>query len=526
MRPPRRLALAAGALALGLAFLAAAGELGRERSPGFTVDWDPWTGRGRVTQVLPSGDVYSICLQCGYEGYAGGLWVGSLNGSGFGWLPATPIPGFPLINLFCAQDESLVDEATGREYDPGWSQNFGRGDDGARLEYVGGAVLADGRDGGDVVLRSVNRADCFEVTRHLLWPRGAAYVVISSRVRNVCPQALTFSLWTGEDPWIGTYRSSDGDVGWHAGGLVRTERALDGRAFRWGGMIDLGNELLGQSAAPFSNAADFLLPDPALPPPDRAFFANRFAHEAGDVDPARPLDNRSLTAFNLGWVGRRLAPGEAAVFRYALGHARSGPPGSVPGVPDIPPAHWAFAAADLDPADGLHAAPATGVRFREEDILVTVDPPLLRVEGLYVFENATDTPRQSTMFYPLPIDEWHLPPEDVAVRGVAAWEPRPAGLSWRVDVPARGTATVAVRYAQRCLVPDGRYVLTSTQRWGAPLDRARYEVRWTAAADPLRATLPGVPAVREGVSTLRWEGRAVLPLHDLVIQWPGAGRSR
>ncbi|MBM4372961.1 MAG: hypothetical protein FJ098_15005, partial [Deltaproteobacteria bacterium] len=147
----------------------------------FTVGWDPDTGRGMVSQVLPDGDRFELCLQCRYPGYAGGLWAGSMNGSGFLWIPSTPRRGFSSLNLFCAQDESLWDHEEGLEYDCGWSQNFGRGDDGVRLEYLQGEVLGDGR-AGDLVLRSVNRGGCWELIRYLFWPRAAAWWLVATHV--------------------------------------------------------------------------------------------------------------------------------------------------------------------------------------------------------------------------------------------------------------------------------------------------------------------------------------------------------
>ena len=127
---------------------------------GFTVEWDPGTGRGRVTQRMDDGDRYDLCLQCRYPGYAGGLWIGSMNDSGMLWTPAAPRAGFPTLNLFCAQDESLWDHEEDLEYDCGWSENFGRGDDGVRMEFLDGEILRDGGEGG-VVLRSLNRGGCW-----------------------------------------------------------------------------------------------------------------------------------------------------------------------------------------------------------------------------------------------------------------------------------------------------------------------------------------------------------------------------
>jgi hypothetical protein len=487
--------------------------------PGFFVGWDPVSGKGRVAQRMPNGDAYVLCLQCRYPGYAGGLWIGSMSGSGLLWIPKRPPPGFRTLNIFCAQDESILDEDTAVEYDSGWSENFGRGDDGVRLDYVEGAVLEDG-EAGDVVLRSTNRKDCIEVTRYLLWPRAAEHVVLSSTIRNVCDMTKRLAFWTGEDPWIGRYLSSDGDVGWYSGGLVPTEKSIDGAEFVHGGMYDLGNELLGQSSQPFSNAANFIALDPSLPKPSHVLFANAFAHDPAEIDPRRPLDNESLTALNIGWPGLRLDAGATVHFRYALGRAHTGASGTTPTVPEIPRAQWTFdrpyrraATAEVVPGD---AGPP--IRFAEETIRLSVDPPYLHVDAEYVFENRSSTDRGTSMFYPFPIDDDHPYPDSIEVEG-ARHRPHRSGVIWVVRVPAQSTASVTVRYRQEARTAEARYILRSTHAWGEPLDRGTYEVSWPSGLRGVRVSYPGSRTEDGGRVHLRFERKKFMPDRDLIVKW-------
>lgn len=154
---------------------------------------------------------------------------------------------------------------------------------------------------------------------------------------------MRFDLWTGDDPWIGLYASSEGDVGWTPKGLVRNETAFGTGQFTIGGLCDLGK--VGEKPGSFSNQANFFALDPALPLPDFAAFANRFAHGTKDVDPRRPLDNKSMTALNLGWRARTLAPGEAMDLALALGMARTrdgdaAEPETLPQLPALGDADW------------------------------------------------------------------------------------------------------------------------------------------------------------------------------------------
>ena len=516
---------------------------------GFEVAWDPGTGKGMVTQRMPDGDRYDLCLQCRYPGYAGGLWVGSMNGSGLLWTPADPSAGFPTLNLFCAQDESLWDHAEEVEYDSGWSENFGRGDDGVRMEYLDGEILRDGADG-ELALRSLNRGGCWEMTRYLLWPRGAAHVLIAAHLRNACHAPRRFSFWTGEDPWIGTYKTSEGDVGWTDDGLVRTEAVVDPSAFRWGGLYDLGNALAGEAAGSFSGAANFIMPDPSTPP-DRVLFANRFAHGADEVTPGKPLDNETLTAINLGWVDRELAPGETFRVVYAMGRASTPwegrpapmwegrpapmwegrpapnrPETGLPQVPEIPAEDWRFDRVfHRATEDTIRKGPAATaprfdlpIRFKEEMISVTVEPPWLIVDGLYIFENQTDGPHQATMFYPVPVDDTHALPEAWEVQG-ARWRKAPKGILWRLELGPRQERSVTVTYRQRCATSEARYILTSTARWGAPLDKGAYEVRWPADLPGVGVSYDGERSIDGEQAVLRFTREDFLPDRDLLIHW-------
>ena len=474
---------------------------------------------------MADGDRYELCLHCKYPGYAGGLWVGSQDGSGFLWVPAKPPEGFPSLNLFCAQDESIRDEDEGLEYDAGWSENLGRGDDGVRLEYRGGAVVSDGSGGGDLVLRSVNGRGCHEVTKLLLWPRGVGYVVVSTTLRNVCDHPKRLSFYTGDDPWIGRYKTSDGDVGWTAAGLVRTEAAIDPTTFRHGGLYDLGNALLGQSSAPFSNVASFIALDPTLPPPSVVLFANAFAHDPAEVDPSRPLDNRSMTALNIGWRGVVLEPGGALRVRYALGRATSGEPGTTPTIPEIPRRHWQLDEAVSGGKVGAGRRGPLPLRFESETIHVSLDPPLLRVEAEYVFRNRLTAPYAGTMFYPFPLDEEHPYPTEVEVDG-APFHRHERGLLWRLHVPPLAEARVRVRYTQPTRSQEARYILTSTSRWGEPLAHAEYRVDWPAALEGVTVSYEGEQTVEEGRRVLRFARDDFQPERDIVVSWGGAGAER
>lgn len=501
--------------------------------PGFHVEWSPTLGKGAISQVIEGDGTYRICLGCLYPGYSGGLWIGSMRASGFEWRPERPIPGFGGLNLFCAQDETIVDLATKAEYEPGWSQNFGRGDDGVTLAYLRGDIVQDGTQGRDLLLRSVNAAGCYRQTRYLLWPRGKPFVVVSLYIENVCDYPISFDFWTGDDPWIGRYETSEGDVGWTPDGIVRSEAVLDPTKFRTAGFYDLGNDLLGESAARFSNVANFMTLDPSTAVPTHAFFANRFAHDPGEIDPKKPLDNQSITALNIGWKGVSLKPGQQWRLAYAMGRADTQRPEELPGqgtqakipsAPALDPALWHFDQAVHAAEDQAWGAKKkkSGVeapmQFREETIHVTVNPPDMTVDALYIFENHSEIALNMGMYYPFPLEPELAYPHQVDVKG-ARFKRTPTGLLWKLSLTPHGAATVEVKYTQRCLGALARYILTSTAFWNRSLEKGHYRVDWPSTLPNVSVSYPGTRRSEGGREFLEWEANDFMPTKDIVVTW-------
>lgn len=453
-------------------------------------EWDPKTGKGAVLSYLKNGDVLRTCFQCGFPGYTGGLVIGSYNGSGMGLYPKTPIRGFKSINVFCAQDESLRDHGDGLEYSYGWSENYGTGRDGQRLEYVRGQVLEASAE--RVVLRSQNRGGCYRVEKVATTRAGAHFWIIATRVTNTCKEPTRLDLFSGDDPWIGLYKSSDGDVGWTPDGLVRHEKRLPRGRFTAGGLYDLGNRALGQKEGSFSGQANFFLLDPATPLPHRAYFANRFAHADSEVDEKKELTHKSLTALNLGWTGLELKPGQGFTFALALGLAEVGKPGEVPKLPEISPADWSLWRAHLQ--EGNPKPGAAGLEFAAERVELDLAKDRLTVTGTYHLRNRSNAAGAASISFPIITAADRPAPAGVTVNGLRVplvkASDNTVEARFPVSFPPRGLVRFTVRYSQDHSGRRAAYMVTSARRWPAPIDRAVFIVRHPAAMGAVKVAHP------------------------------------
>ena len=488
-------------------------------------NWDPETGKGVVIHHLAGGDMLSTCFHCGYPGYTGGLLIGNYGGLGLGFYPKQPIRGFQSINVFCAQDESIWDRDEHKEYTYGWSENFGTGPDGVRLEYTRGRVIEPGPD--RVILESENAGGCYRVRKIAMTRKETRFWVVATRVTNRCQRPVHFDFFTGDDPWIGTYHSAEGDVGWTSDGIVRREKLFRRGEFLAGGMYDLGNRESGEQEFGYSEQANFFLLDPGLPLPDLAAYANSFAHDERDIDPKHVLVKTKMIALNLGWRERMLLPNEGFTAAFAMGLADPGlarSPGypAMPALPEVTDDDWSSWRKYL--GDGRVEQSGDDIAFVSERVELKLSARDLHVIGQYRLLNRG---RGSTGFqiaFPILVDASHPAPGEVLVDGQAV----PIVRSGRGTVEARfpmsigpnGLKRFVVDYVQSHADRKAAYVVTTANLWAEPLVHASFVVsyprslgkvslsyppdRVTAKGDRVEALIIRQPFVPNREFEMRW----------------------
>jgi hypothetical protein len=481
--------------------------------------WDPRTGRGIVTHHQPGQGTMRTSFHVGYPGYTGGLVIGGYSSSGLAWVPEQPKPGFPSINVFCAQDESIWDRDERREYTYGWSENYGTGPDGERLEYVSGRVIESTRE--RVVLESENAGGCYHVRKVASTWASTQFWVIATRISNRCNHSVHFDFFSGDDPWIGLYKSSDGDVGWTPSGVVRSEQRFELGEFTAGGLWDLGNAALGQSEGTFSNQADFFALDPTLALPDEANFANRFAHRKSEVDPSKALDNHTMTALNLGWTNQELAPQSFRDFAFALGLAVTSDASTVPRLPELSDEHWSRWRKRSSPKTG---SVRDSAEFVAELVELDISRESMQVHGIYYVNNPTTASAAFTIGFPINVAAERPAPETVLVDGheaaVVPESSQRVSASFSISVPALSVRSFDVRYTQPHRGRRAEYVVTSALTWKRPLDRAVFRIRAAAELGPVRTSYPARIVRSDSVTrNLTIVRQPFVPDREMTITW-------
>lgn len=299
------------------------------------LDWNESDGSGHVLSRLPGGQL----LATSFGRYLSddgvdtrGLFVGGgfpdavadetgnrLSDTGMAWFD-----GRRWLHIWCSSNEAILSAASPEaiSYPSSW-------------RFLGSRIVRSGRK--RLVLSSSHEARLdgvpIRIDRFAYFRAGETFFRLGIRIRNEGDRPVPVMYVYGDEPWLGSYGSSAGNVGWTRDGLVERSSLVDTRKHRYFGMFDCGNSLLG-NGHDFTMAANFIewLGSNV---PGNAYFCNRAGYDEDDIRAGNPLssDTRFLGAE---WGPARLSPGEETKIFLAIGMAPLDPLTRLPAKPDVP----------------------------------------------------------------------------------------------------------------------------------------------------------------------------------------------
>jgi len=291
--------------------------------------WDKANGRGFIKNSWPDGRKLVINLTRFRDSngkYPSGIFIG-------GGLPPSD-PDYQFMN----------NEATGMTYFDGqrWYHVWCNSNEGlispmspflvnypSDWTYKGSRVIED--DGRSLTIES-RHSFMFtgvpvDANRTLFYTAGDSYVIIATEFTNRGTTSLPFQYMYGDEPWIGYFGSSAGDVGWMERELILEEREVNVQRNNYFGMFDYGNELAGEDHR-FTGIANFIEWDRDQRP-DRAYISN---FSGGVVNTAKrvPLVSPTNRFIGLQYGPKIIKPGESFTFTIAVGMAGHDPKNGFP----------------------------------------------------------------------------------------------------------------------------------------------------------------------------------------------------
>lgn len=295
--------LLAGVSLAGARALVHAGDRLSAAGPYLDAEWDDALGRGLVRNHLGDGTELHTFLarfeNGGADGNARhGVFVGGSvpdvaadvamsNESGMAFRDGSG----RWRHVWCNANEAIWDDAAQQTIET-W-----------RYEYLGSRVL--GHDSTRFVVSSAHRVLVsgvpLRMERTATFRAGERFLTLEVAFTNEGDRDAAFSWLYGDEPWVGNFGSSYGNLGWTEEGVFADEAMLDARRVRTAGIVDTN-----------SGTAAFLAWPPAAPP-DMLYVSNRM----GLLVPGVPLASGEIF---IGTEWREvLRPGERRVMRLAIG---------------------------------------------------------------------------------------------------------------------------------------------------------------------------------------------------------------
>ncbi len=290
--------------------------------PGLFLDWDAHDGTGHIAITRPDGRKLRIFFSR-FRDSLGEVTHGLFLGGGApgdeepgGGTPEdqtgmTLFDGQRWLHIWCNANELLMPARLGAAnlYPSQW-------------EFRGSAVLRETPT--EVALGSTHRVSLdgvpHRVDRYVLARASETYFLLAQKITNLGHQPVPYYYVYGDEPWLGNFGGSQGDVGWLEERLVLHEERIDTVRHSYAGMFDWGNKAAteGNVYTGVSNFIEWL----GDRPPDLAYFGN--GPHAPSTDPRRvlvPLYSPDSRMLNVQWGPEPLQPGQSRLYLLAIGAA-------------------------------------------------------------------------------------------------------------------------------------------------------------------------------------------------------------
>lgn len=303
--------------------------------PSLELEWDEESGSGYVASRYHGGSrlvtSFGRFLADGGEEQEG-LFVGgglpeSIVGDNLARLNETGMAfwdGNRWLHIWCSTNEVISSASGDTRMVPPFTWRF-----------LGSRVLHNSPR--HVVLSSSHEAMIdgapLRIDRFAYFHAEETFFRLGIRFRNEGTRPVSFYYLYGDEPWLGDYGSSAGNIGWTAAGLVQRVSTIDPVAQRYAGFFDCGNTLVSprRDFTMTANFIEWLGSDI----PELVYFSNGAGFDPNEVAGGVPL--WSNTRFlGVQWGPRELAPGEETTLFLAIGMASADPATGLPVKPDVP----------------------------------------------------------------------------------------------------------------------------------------------------------------------------------------------
>lgn len=185
-------------------------------------------------------------------------------------------------------------------------------------KFEGSKILKDTNS--ELIIKSSHSVDfdnsTMKIERYAFFKAGEPYFILVIKFKNIGKNIMKFIYVYGDEPWIGEYGTSAGDVGWVEDGLILHEGSIDIKKYNYVGFYDYGNDAIGETHY-FTKLANFIEWIGDESKPDLVYFSNEVAKFA--INRLVPLYSNNNRNLGIEWGPKTLKPGESITLTLAIG---------------------------------------------------------------------------------------------------------------------------------------------------------------------------------------------------------------
>ncbi len=297
--------------------------------------WSERQGRGFIQSYRPDGSQFIICF---------GRFVDSQGKSPQGLFLGGGLPYSRYAHDTVQMNETGMAYFDSREWFHLWC-NANEGIAGAgtpdKLVYPSDWEFLGSRvpfvTNHEMIIQSRHRAVLdgvpFRIDRYAIYRAGEPYLVLAIRITNAGQQPAGYFYVYGDEPWVGDYGTSIGNIGWTKDRLLFHESTIDPLNNSFVGMYDYGNRAINEKKEHFSRMANFIEWIGMIRP--QLVYVSNKEGKISDESQTIPLDSRDNRVLFLQWGPRLLAPGQSDLLIMAIGMAGHDPKSDIPVKPEI-----------------------------------------------------------------------------------------------------------------------------------------------------------------------------------------------
>lgn len=300
------------------------------KEPYLYYKWDEKNGEGFVRNHLTGGRQILINFSRFVDEFgkdASGLFVGGglpenvkdddkvkMNATGVAYYDGTR-----WFHIWCNANEALFNRNLEPLYPSSW-------------KYLGSRIIRHSEK--ELILESNHEVMLDNVplliNRHVSFKAGAPYFILSVAVRNAGSVPVSYYYVYGDDPWLGNYGSSGGNIGWSGDGFYNYVGRIDTNKYNYAGYFDFGNGAIGERHV-YTRLANFI-----------EWFGDTkpfvyFSNGPYDIPPVSnekiPLSSNARY-IAIDWE-QTLPPDQSTTYTMAIGMANIDPKTGFPVKPDI-----------------------------------------------------------------------------------------------------------------------------------------------------------------------------------------------